>query len=362
MTPIQYAVAACETLMRKFEARMLPPARFFHYHAGVFLSGMGKTYELTKDERFFDYARAYVDSLIDEQGNITNYNPGRLDDLQASVLIFPIYARDPQPRYKEALDAVGYYIKHYPRCENGGYWHKEVCHGEMWLDGLYMGGPLSCMYGRTFDKPEYYGYAAEQATLMRQVTRDEKTGLWYHAWDSKPAPLKCSWADPVTGLAPEFWGRSIGWVPVAMLEESDYIPEDRPEWKTVTDIAVELLEAVCKYQHPENGLWYQVVDKADQPGNWPEISCSCLYVSALFKAVRKGLMGEKYLEIAKRGYEAVIDTIRFDENGILIGGVCVGTGVGDYEHYCKRPTSVNDLHGVGAFLLMCAEAAHFIKE
>lgn len=29
--------------------------------------------------------------------------------------------------------------------------------------------------------------------------------------------------------------------------------------------------------------------------------------------------------------------------------------LGDYEFYCARPTSTNDLHGVGAFLLMCGE-------
>lgn len=29
----------------------------------------------------------------------------------------------------------------------------------------------------------------------------------------------------------------------------------------------------------------------------------------------------------------------------------VVTGVGDYGHYCARPVFVNDLHGMGAFLL-----------
>lgn len=29
--------------------------------------------------------------------------------------------------------------------------------------------------------------------------------------------------------------------------------------------------------------------------------------------------------------------------------------VGDYDHYIHRPVSANDLHGVGAFLLMCEE-------
>ena len=42
---------------------------------------------------------------------------------------------------------------------------------------------------------------------------------------------------------------------------------------------------------------------------------------------------------------------------ILMVAVSIGTGVGDYQHYIHRPTSVNDLHGVGAFLLMCAEVA-----
>lgn len=38
-----------------------------------------------------------------------------------------------------------------------------------------------------------------------------------------------------------------------------------------------------------------------------------------------------------------------------MGHVCIGTNVGDYDYYCQRPVSRNDLHGVGAFLLMCTE-------
>ena len=46
--------------------------------------------------------------------------------------------------------------------------------------------------------------------------------------------------------------------------------------------------------------------------------------------------------------------------GILIGNICIGTGVGDLKHYYARPTSINDLHGAGAFLLMCTEAAQVL--
>lgn len=54
--------------------------------------------------------------------------------------------------------------------------------------------------------------------------------------------------------------------------------------------------------------------------------------------------------------QGVIDTLKFDEHGrVIIGNICIGTGIGDYAHYIARPTSENDLHGAGAFILMCAE-------
>lgn len=46
-TPIQWAEKACEALMVKFEPEYLPPDRF-HYHQGVFLSGMEKCWRETK--------------------------------------------------------------------------------------------------------------------------------------------------------------------------------------------------------------------------------------------------------------------------------------------------------------------------
>ena len=47
---------------------------------------------------------------------------------------------------------------------------------------------------------------------------------------------------------------------------------------------------------------------------------------------------------------------------MLITSLCVGTGVGDYAFYCGRPTRANDLHGVGAFLIMCTEMQRWENE
>ena len=71
-----------------------------------------------------------------------------------------------------------------------------------------------------------------------------------------------------------------------------------------------------------------MTDKGHLPDNWLESSCSCLYAAAICKAVRLGLMEEDHLVQAKKAAAGVADTLREDEKGLLIGNICVGTGVG----------------------------------
>lgn len=346
-----YGEKACNTIMRKYEAAKLPPVDRFHYHQGVFLSGMYKIYSLTKNEDYFDYIKGLVDSQIDEEGNIKNYDDGQLDDMQSGILLYPLMDRTGDPRYKTALDRIVPKIYDFPKTEEGGFWHMRTLPHQMWLDGLYMGGPICAEYGYRYHKPEYTELVIKQILLMISKTRDSRTGLLYHAWDESRSEV---WADKETGCSPEFWGRSVGWVPVAILDDLDFISRDHPKYGTICQSLCSLLDAVCKVQSSE-GRWYQVLDKGDTEGNWLETSCSCLFTAALCKAIRKGILDKKYFQYAKKGYEAVIHSLEWAGDDILIGNVCIGTGVGDYRHYCDRPVVVNDLHGMGAFLIMCAE-------
>jgi len=350
--PVDYAVMSCETMMRKYEADKLPPEEWFHYHQGVFLSGMYKTYELTKDERYIAYLKKYVDRYVDESGHVDGLHGLQMDDIQAGNLLYPLIDRYPGPRYENALKQLMGMFDDYPRCKNGGYWHKDHFPWQMWLDGLYMGGPIKAEYGRRYNKPEYITECVKQVKLMREVTRDDTTGLWYHAWDES---LQEEWADPVTKHSSEFWGRSIGWVPVAIMDMMDHMDEASAEYTEMTEILVDLLKSIAKYQS-KDGRWYQVVNKGGHEGNWLETSCSCLYIAALCKAVRKGFMEKAYLEMTKKGFAAVVKSLKYDGDNIVVNNVCIGTGVMDYRGYCERPTSENDLHGVGAFLIMCTEA------
>jgi len=356
-TPLDYAKNTCDTLMHTWQADHLPPEGRFHYHQGVFLSGMYKTYQLCHDEKYYNYIKQWVDARIDENGTVSTYDPGQMDDIQPAILLYPLYERTGDPRYKTALDTLVPIIYNFPHNPEGGLWHKERYPNQMWLDGLYMGGPVCAEYAKHFNKPEYTAFAIKQIKLMFQHTRDEKTGLLYHAWDYSK---KAIWSNPVTGTSPEFWGRSIGWVPVAVLDDLDAIDTSNPDYETLCSLVRNLLISLCKFQS-EDGRWYQVVNKGSLPENWLENSCSCLYTAALCKAVRKGILDSVYLKNAEKGYKGVIQSLTWKGSDIQIGNVCIGTGVGDYAFYCARPTSVNDLHGAGAFLLMCTEVQKILS-
>ena len=92
--PLDYAKASMDTMMRKWEAPKLPPEGRFHYHQGVFLSGMYKSYELCKEEKYFDYIKSWVDAVITEDGVIKQADMGdrkstRLNSSHSSISRMP---------------------------------------------------------------------------------------------------------------------------------------------------------------------------------------------------------------------------------------------------------------------------------
>jgi len=353
MSALDYAKMGADTLIRKFRVEELPPKNRFHYHQGVFLSGVERTWLLSGEKRFYDYIKAWIDYYIDENGKIRfDGNVRQFDDMQPAILLFNLYKETKDERYKKVLDDFVQVVEMWPTNAKGGFWHKYDRPNQMWLDGLYMIGPYSLMYAHYFDHPYFYEKIYRQMNLMRRNMRDPKTGLLYHAWDDSKA---IGWADKKTGLSPEFWGRAIGWYAVAIMDLLDYIPEGNKRRPEFISAALDIINALVRFQDGESGLWYQVVDKGDIAGNWLETSCSSLYTYAIAKALKKGLLHRSYLKSIKRGYEGVIKVLRFEGPDLIVPEICIGTGVGDFQFYLDRPRIQNDLHGMGAFLLMCTE-------
>lgn len=374
-TPLDYGKLACDAFMHKYLPAALPPAGTLFYHQGVLLAGMQNVYLLSGEKRYFDYIKAYVDSVIGPNGALfgfqhelnTEQTPElakmaltMLDHKQPSILFYNLYDETGDEKYLRVIKTIGESMYFWPVNQYGGYWHMMTQHHQMWLDGAYMAGPLSVMYADRFGGEVLRDRAINQIFIMDDHMKDEKTGLYYHGWDpSGEAP----WADKETGLSGQFWGRAVGWYAVAVLDMLDYIPADHPAVPRLKKIVRALLKALAVFQDWECGMWYEVLDRPDAPDNWVESSCTNLFIYAYAKAIRLGILeNEEYGGIVKRGYEGSIGSSYFDQKGCLvIDKVCIGTCIdeGTYEHYISRAQVKNDLHGGGAFILMCAEMERY---
>jgi unsaturated rhamnogalacturonyl hydrolase len=349
---IAWAERACRSVMATYTPETLPPEGKWHYHQGVFLLGALRLWRRTGDESLYEYAKRYVDHNIAPDGSF-EYRKGELDAIQAGMLLFPLWERTKDERYRTAMRTLARLLESRPTTSDGGFWHKEIYPNQLWLDGLYMEGPFAVRYAELFDEPRFYDIVADQAFLIERHTRDPKTGLLRHAWEET---RNTSWADPATGRAPEFWGRAMGWFPAALLDMLDRLPADHRAREGMIAMYRSLIEAIVKVQDEKTGLWYQVLDKGDRPENWLETSCSSLFVYSLSKGVTVGLLDRSYAQYARKGFEGVLTKISGTDDGrIEIRDICVGTGVGNYEHYIKRDRKTNDLHGVGAFVLSTIE-------
>ncbi len=347
-----------DTMMRKFsDAKDLPPVKLFHYHQGVFLSGMLNTYMLSGDEKYFDYIKAWVDSIIKEDGSIDTYDPTRLDDIQPGILLFPLYKKTGDERYKIALNTLMDILRTWKKNKAGGFWHKDMHPNQMWLDSIYMDGPIQAEFADFNSEPHFLDTAIDQAIIMFENMYDEKTGLMRHAWDESKQE---EWADPVTGLSPEVWGRASGWFVVANLDILQFTPLDHPKRARLIEIEKQMLANIMKYRDADTKMWYQVVDKGGVEGNWVENSCSSLFTAAIAKAIRMNILDDSFKPYVEECFEALYESLEHDGEDVIVNNVCIGTGVCNYQEYIERPTCANDLHGVGAFLLMCTEVARVI--
>ena len=268
--------------------------------------------------------------------------------------------------YQNAINTLRNQLQQQPRTYDGGFWHRNNSSGayphQMWLDGIYMANPFYAEYGLLFNEPEDFDDVITQIAVMEKHARDPQTGLLYHGWDELHTQ---SWADPVTGCSPSFWGRADGWYAMAVVDILDYLPQDYSGRDTAIAIIQRLAEALKKVQDPASGVWWQVLDQGNREGNYLESSCSCMFVYALAKSIRKGYIDSSYWEVVKKGYEGILDqfvSINKDST-IDLNQTCRTAGLGGnpyrsgtYDYYVyQTDIDSNDGKATGPFVLASLE-------
>jgi len=334
----------------------------WEYTHGLIMTSMEKLYKDSGDEKYLDYIKNFADFMVEEDGSIKTYKKSdyNIDRVQGGRFLIGLYKETETKKYKKAVEMLRDQMREHPRTEEGGFWHKKVYPHQMWLDGLYMGSPFLARYAKNFDEPELFDDVANQISLVNKYHYSEESGLFHHAWDESKEQR---WSDPETGLSSNYWGRSIGWFSMALVDVLDFLPDDHPERENIISVAQKLADGILKYQD-ETGAWYQVVDQGEREGNYLEASATSMFSYFLLKGAEKGYLSEEHKQAGIKAYEGILEEfIRENEDGTIsltkVNGVA-GLGGdpyrdGSYEYYINEIIRDDDPKGVGPFILASLE-------
>jgi len=330
----------------------------WNYEYGVLLTSFKQLREQTGNKEYYTYAKKIIDHFIKADGSIRTYDitEFNIDHITPGRTVLWLYKETKEEKYKKAADLLHEQLVWQPRTREGGYWHKLRYPHQMWLDGLYMGETFAAEYAATFNDKKKFDDIANQFIVMEKYARDPKTGLLYHAWDESKLQR---WANPTTGLAPNFWGRGMGWYGMALVDVLDYFPSDHPKRKELIAILQRFATAVKNIQDPASGCWYQVLDQGSREGNYLEASASAMFTYALAKGVRMNYLDKNFSSVAKKGFEGMVKNfIETDDQGLIHLTKVVSVGGlggnpyrdGSYAYYLSEPLRTDDLKGVGPFI------------
>ena len=338
----------------------------WNYVDGCMILALLEIYDATKEERYYEFADAYINHRVAEDGSIKGYRVEEynIDHVNAGKTLFALYDLNGKEKYRKAIDLLYHQVQTQPRTPEGNFWHKKIYPNQIWLDGLYMGQPFYMEYETRFHNKQNYGDIFRQFANVVKYMRDPETGLYYHAYDASKTAF---WCDKETGRSSHFWLRALGWYAMALLDtltKCEPGEEWREQYESLKQVFIQFMDDMLKFQD-ESGLWYQLPAHPGEGDNYLETSGSSIMAYSLLKAVRMGVLPERYREYGIKAFDGICKRYLKEKDGELnLGGICLVAGVGpednrrrdgSFEYYMSEPIVENDAKGVGPLLLAYTE-------
>lgn len=338
----------------------------WNYEDGCVLIGLRAMYQATGDNFYLNALRSFTDRYIEVDGNIRNYVAAEynLDYIPAGCALYTLYDKTCEPRYRKAIETLEEQLRHQPRTPCGSFWHKAIYPNQVWLDGLYMGLPFHANYAIRFGDESALDDIMLQFRNARKYLYDEKTGLYYHAWNETKDVF---WADPKTGLSPNFWTRAIGWYLMALADIYGMIPDNRTD--LIDEMAAlwkEAIDGMLRWQEKDSGLFYQLPALPNEKRNYLETSGSLMVAYSLLKGARLDVLTEPEYRAAGEKILVGIELRKFTvhDGKVELHGICKGAGLGPtgnlrrngtVDYYLSEDGVHDEQKGVGVCMMAYAE-------
>ena len=338
----------------------------WNYIDGCMILALLEIYQTTGEEKYYEFANAFIDHRVREDGSISGYSVDEynLDNVNAGKTLFALYDINGKEKYRRAIDLIYSQVQTQPRTAEGNFWHKKIYPNQVWLDGMYMAQPFYMEYETRFNGKKNYEDIFGQFHNVIEHMRDPETGLYYHGYDASRTVF---WCDKETGLSQNFWLRALGWYSMALLDTLDKCEvcrECEKEYEYLKQAFVDLTDSMLKLQD-ESGLWYQLPALGGKEPNYLETSGSAIMAYSLLKGVRLGFLPENYRVYGLKAFRGICNAYLKEKNGQLsLGGICLVAGLepadnprrdGSFAYYMSEPVVEDDAKGVGPLLLAYTE-------
>ena len=368
-----------------------PSPKYWEYTNGVPLYGIQKLFERTHNPAYYNYVKQFVDYYVAADGTI-NYgtpptqttkknDPTIQDTMQPATLLFQLYEITGDSKYLNAMKNARAVFDSIVPNSAGAFWHKPNYVRQQWLDAIYMSEPFITRYGALYadgvkpgDAAACFKISTGQIKLADAVTFDADKSLPHHGWNGDEAhdwtlTAGCGLCGvnkipPKTGtrVAPIIWARSIAWYLAGTVDVLEFLPQNHPDRGKLEEIVWSIADGLKAYQDPATGLWFQITDAMDGPvpaeggyageglpalPNWTETSASGLFVYALAKAQRLGILHGEFHAVAKKGWEGVKSRVIIDGDQVTIKDTVVGMSLaGTWNAYVNASPSSDVANGI----------------
>lgn len=339
-------------------ARWAPYKADWNYEDGCVWKGVLDLAKAAGERSLADWVAQAIDARLAPDGSIARYRPDEfnIDNVKPGAEVARLWQASAEPRYRVALEQQLAQLDRHPRTATGNFWHKLIYPHQVWLDGLFMAQPLRCIAARLLERPALIADVLNQFTVVYERMRDPCTGLLYHGWDESRSER---WSDPATGLSANFWARAMGWYVMALADCIEILGDDKLAVPVLAAMLEDATQALLRVRSPD-GLWYQVLDKADTAGNYEEASASLMIATALMKGARLDVL-DAFAGAA--GEQALRSCIGRYLDAEHLRGICGVAGLGNtpyrdgsVAYYLSEPIVADDPKGVAALLMALAEA------
>lgn len=307
---------------------------------GVGLYGMMKLYLRTKERRYYDILNAWFDARLAE--GLPDKNVNTMAPLLTVIHLYEIDQR--QDRLALCREWAEWAMNTMPRTRDRGLQHITIAEQneqQLWVDTLYMTVLFLAKFGMVTGQRNYVEEAIHQFLVHIKYLADRESGLWFHGWTFEGNH----------NFGRIHWGRGNSWYTSGVVDFIEIVGLEGGVRDFLVDALRSQVEALIPLQDSE-GMWHTILD---DPHSYQESSATAGFAYGILKAVRLGLLDEKYRAPALRACEGVL--ARVDGTG-AVQQVSYGTAMGMDAAFYKAIPVCPMAYGQALTVHMLTEALY----